>query len=216
MCFGISRCCASGQAFSRTYGRLFAEFLNEDSPVHLGVLHQPTCVGFRYGLPTIDSRRFSRKRALRNFPRIAPQNFLCARNRLAAAGGFACRHSLRQERKSNNPFRILRSVTPSKSYGGHGILTVFPSPSAFAIGLGPTNPQMIVIAAETLGFRCRGVSPRLWLLVPTFSLPAAPVALTGQPSLQRECSSTTHSDESERIRDFGTQLSPVESSAQRL
>ena len=97
--------------------------------------------------------------------------------------GFACALSLCQERKSNNPLRILLSVTPSKRRSGHGILTVCPSPSAFAIGLGPTNPQLIVIAAETLGFRRAGISPALWLLVPTFSLPSAPVALAGQPSL---------------------------------
>ena len=44
------------QAFSRTYGRFFAEFLNELSPVRLGVLHQPTCVGFRYALHMIGSQ----------------------------------------------------------------------------------------------------------------------------------------------------------------
>ena len=27
----------------------FAEFLNEGSPVHLGILYLPTCVGLRYG-----------------------------------------------------------------------------------------------------------------------------------------------------------------------
>ena len=27
----------------------FAEFLNEGSPVHLGILYPPTCVGLRYG-----------------------------------------------------------------------------------------------------------------------------------------------------------------------
>src|SRR3954449_8440141 len=30
----------------------FAEFLNEGSPVHLGILSLPTCVGLRYGHPT--------------------------------------------------------------------------------------------------------------------------------------------------------------------
>ena len=30
----------------RTYGRLFAEFLNDDSLVHLSLLDSPTCVGF--------------------------------------------------------------------------------------------------------------------------------------------------------------------------
>ena len=66
----------------------------------------------------------------------------------------------------------------------HGILTVCPSTAAFAIALGPTNPQLIVIAEEPLGFRRSGLSPDLRLLVPTFSLRNAPVALTGRPSLQ--------------------------------
>jgi hypothetical protein len=35
-----------GEALSRNYGRYFAEFLNEDSLVHLGLLALPTCVGF--------------------------------------------------------------------------------------------------------------------------------------------------------------------------
>ena len=74
--------------------------------------------------------------------------------------------------------------SPHRKYGSHGILTVCPSTAAFAIALGPTNPQMIVIAEETLGFRRSGLSPDLRLLVPTFSLRTAPVALTGQPSLQ--------------------------------
>jgi hypothetical protein len=39
-----------GQALFRSYGRLFAEFLNEESLVHLGLLDLSTCVGLRYGL----------------------------------------------------------------------------------------------------------------------------------------------------------------------
>ena len=34
------------QSILRTYGRFFAEFLNEGSLVHLGLLAQSTCVGF--------------------------------------------------------------------------------------------------------------------------------------------------------------------------
>ena len=37
-----------GQALSRTYGRFFAEFLNEESLVPLRLLASPTCVGLRY------------------------------------------------------------------------------------------------------------------------------------------------------------------------
>jgi len=37
------------QTLSRSYGRCIAEFLNEDSLVHLGLLDLSTCVGLRYG-----------------------------------------------------------------------------------------------------------------------------------------------------------------------
>ena len=68
----------------------------------------------------------------------------------------------------------------------YGILTVCPSAAAFAITLGPTNPSLITIAKEPLVFRREGISPSLRLLVPTFSLPVAPAALTGQPSSRTE------------------------------
>ena len=57
---GYFRCgpACAGQAFLRTYGRFFAEFLNEDSPVRLGVLHQPTCVGLRYGFRILNLEAF--------------------------------------------------------------------------------------------------------------------------------------------------------------
>ena len=35
-----------GQTLSRSYGRYIAEFLNEESLVHLGLLDLSTCVGF--------------------------------------------------------------------------------------------------------------------------------------------------------------------------
>ena len=38
-----------GQTLSRSYGRCIAEFLNEESLVHLGLLDLSTCVGLRYG-----------------------------------------------------------------------------------------------------------------------------------------------------------------------
>ncbi len=49
---------------------------------------------------------------------------------------------------------------------------------ALRLGLGPTNPEMITIAQESLLFRPRGFSPLLWLLIPAFSLPNAPPDLT--------------------------------------
>ena len=37
------------QTLLRTYGRCIAEFLDEESLVHLGLLDLSTCVGLRYG-----------------------------------------------------------------------------------------------------------------------------------------------------------------------
>jgi hypothetical protein len=50
-----------GQALSLNYGRCFAEFLNEDSLVHLRLLASPTCVGLRYDYSMLDPRGFSRR-----------------------------------------------------------------------------------------------------------------------------------------------------------
>ena len=51
---------------------------------------------------------------------------------------------------------------------------------ATRLGLGPTNPGMIIIAQETLLFRWAGFSPALWLLIPAFSLDNAPPNLAIQ------------------------------------
>ena len=59
-----------------------------------------------------------------------------------------------------------------------------PSAAALAIALGPTNPALIDIEQETLVFRRAGISPALWLLVPTFLLRNAPVWVTPSPSTQ--------------------------------
>ncbi len=42
----------AGQALSLTYGRFFAEFLEEQSLVRLSLLDLTTCVGLRYGSRT--------------------------------------------------------------------------------------------------------------------------------------------------------------------
>ena len=53
----------------------------------------------------------------------------------------------------------LRSPTPRRHlavqtiFGGSGISTGCPSPTAFALGLGPTNPERTSLAQETLGIR---------------------------------------------------------------
>jgi hypothetical protein len=92
---------------------------------------------------------------------------------------------------------------------GHGILTVCPSGAAFAIPLGPTNPQLIIIAEETLVFRRAGFSPALWLLVPAFSLPYAPLWVTPLASSQNgTLSYRLHVSKDMQARSFGITLNP--------
>ena len=93
--------------------------------------------------------------------------------------GISPKNSFRQEHESNNVLPLLTFVTPSHIlWKGRNInrlsIPVIPSDP----GLGPPNPWLIDIAKETLGFRRSGLSPDLWLLMPTFSLPAAPPHLT--------------------------------------
>ena len=65
-----------------------------------------------------------------------------------------------------------------QTYTGTGILTCCPSPTLIRLGLGPTNPEMIIMAQETSLFRCAGFSPALGLLIPAFSLDNTPQNLT--------------------------------------
>ena len=89
-----------------------------------------------------------------------------------------------------------------------GILTCCPSPTPFGLGLGPPNPGTTSVAQETLGLRRMGFSPIFLLLMPTFSLPCAPRALTGRASRQQgmilyRCRLTP------TALTFGTPLSPA-------
>ena len=62
---------------------------------------------------------------------------------------------------------------------------------ATRLGLGPTNPGLIIMAQETLLFRWAGFSPALWLLIPAFSLDNAPPNLTVRLRRRYQRSSTT-------------------------
>ena len=92
------------------------------------------------------------------------------------------------------------------SAGGHGISTVCPSPAPFGLGLGPTDPPWMSLAAEPLAIRGEGLSTFLALLMPAFALVRPPARF---PPGLRGCarrSPTTPSDDG--IRGFGGALSP--------
>jgi hypothetical protein len=98
---------------------------------------------------------------------------------------FPVQHPYAPEASFQEPRKMQICVTPSKPYGGAGILTCCPSTTPFGLTLGPTNPGTIRVALETLGLRWTGFSPVFLLLMPTFSLRTTPRLLT--LPLQRRC-----------------------------
>ena len=129
---------------------------------------------------TLKLRRFSWNRAPCSLPRRSETLPLCSE--------YCDPDFPKSPPHSTDPNPIMGSMYSNPSLHrmcvGQGILTLCPSGAAFAIPLGPTNPQMITIAEETLFFRRAGFSPALWLLVPAFSLRNAPPWVTPLASSQ--------------------------------
>src|SRR5512136_1183903 len=95
------------------------------------------------------------------------------------------------------------------------MLTRFPSATPFGLALGPTNPERIDLAQETLGFRRTRFSRVFSLLVPAGSLPWPQPVLVGRASPTMECSSTNRTTRTSfESAASVTGLSPVELSAQ--
>jgi hypothetical protein len=98
------------------------------------------------------------------------------------------------------PLGLPRCVPPSliTRLSGTGILTSCPSPTALALGLGPTHPQLMTIAAEPCDIRWGGFAPPSrysyrhslsWPLQQAFQPPFTadhdaplPLALANQPA----------------------------------
>jgi hypothetical protein len=103
---------------------------------------------------------------------------------------------------------LLRPPIDTSS-GSTGMLTRFPSATPFGLALGPTNPERIDLAQETLGFRRTRFSRVLSLLVPAGSLPYPPPVLVGRTS-NGYGMLLYHRDEANpvSIRSFGGRLEP--------
>ena len=113
---------------------LFAEFLNEGSPVRLRVLHASTCVGLGYGrrrspLPTFSCTPVHRLLA-------------CARHH----GHEPLATSLHLEALLSRAVWVAPIV-------GTGIFTGCPSTTRFRFALGPTHPTRTDLASEPLDGR---------------------------------------------------------------
>ena len=104
-----------------------------------------------------------------------------------------------------NPLLLICRAQHAK-YNRYGNINPLSIAYATRLGLGPTNPEMITMAQETLLFRRTGFSPVLWLLIPTFSLPHAPPNLTVQLQRRYQRSSTT--PYKYRVHIFGNTFEP--------
>src|SRR3990170_2416186 len=70
----------------------------------------------------------------------------CSQARFSPAASTACAASARRHPRT-------RHLAVQTIVGGIGISTDCPSPTAFALGLGPTNPERINLPQETLDIR---------------------------------------------------------------
>ena len=114
----------------------FAEFLRLGSLKRLGILSPPTCVGLRYGLILRSTRSFSRKHGITDFALSED----AARRHLSALRGYLWLRispAYKLEPRSDTwPGYPSPSLLASMLESGTGILTCFPSPTPFGLGLG--------------------------------------------------------------------------------
>ena len=153
-----------GQSLFRSYGRFFAEFLNEGSLVGLGLLDPSTGVGLRYG-------RQQRKLISFSSQHFTSDQYSVEHLSLSSPSGEPW--TVKYQSTARVTYRELLTTTTCT-----GILTCCPSPTLMRLGLGPTNPGAITVAQETLLLRPTGFSPVLRLLIPAFSLDNAPPCFT--------------------------------------
>ena len=113
------------------------------------MLNPSTSVGLRYGHPGLNATRLFLAAGLDHFRLKATPS------RLGSARGFADGpHRLRAWHLHDRSQADLPCcVTPSLIPGGSGMLTGYPSPTPYGLGLGPTIPRWMDLPSETLDLR---------------------------------------------------------------
>ena len=149
----------------------FAEFLGNASPAGLGILSPSTCVGLRYGCSMNDSGfSWHMVRGLRYFfpLHVTPPDWRAV---------FPARLLLRLYRSSLSRLPLSTCVPTVLSWRSTGISTCCPSATPSGLALGPDSPRADQLHPGNLGYPAGGIPTPLSLLIPAFSLPAAPRAL---------------------------------------
>ena len=114
----------------------FAEFLNQSSLKRLRILSLPTCVGLRYDQHIHSLRGFSWQHGISHFVSATRNRHhlsVFTRTRI-----FQGSPPTGLNRDVQHPDGLPSCVPPSlkHEYAGTGILTCFPSPTPFGLGLG--------------------------------------------------------------------------------
>ena len=153
----------------------FAEFLDGGSPVHLGMLYQPTCVGLRYGrTPPWLEAFLGRPGSIRppwGSPRAFPSPL---RSR---PGGFAYRNTLQAWRPRGPGPTSRRPPFAHIGRRRDGTLHPLSITCASRLRLRPASPAVDQHGCGTLGHSVEQIRTALALLVPTFALPSPPGSL---------------------------------------
>ena len=113
----------------------FAEFLNQSYLTRLRILTLPTCVGLRYGHQLDSLRGFSWKYGINHLRPKRPRHQPSALTRPRIYLGSP---PTTLNRDNQCPDGLPFFVPPSLKHliSGTGILTCFPSPTPFGLGLG--------------------------------------------------------------------------------
>ena len=157
----------------------FAEFLNNASPVGLGLLDLSTCVGLRYGSVSIYSG-FSRRplHTLRYY-------FSLRITYCLSPGGFAFPAGLMLAPCFLSGLVLPFRVPTFLYFRSTGFSTCCPSPTRLRLGLGPGLPREDQLYPGTLGHSAWMIPTSISLLIPAFSLryspPLLPVRLLRVP-----------------------------------
>ena len=154
----------------------FAEFLDNASPVGLGILSPSTCVGLRYGYG-INNSGFSRHMCcmLRylNSLRVTPW---------IPAGVFPPALLLRLHRFFLSRLMPSICVPTVLLYRSAGISTCCPSATLLSLALGPDLPGADQLYPGNLGYSAKRIPTSFSLLIPAFSLLNPPLLLAGTAS----------------------------------
>ena len=111
------------------------------------------------------------------WPSLFPTSFRSSRGGLFTGGGFSFRQSLRFPRAPSpvvHPIRVPTVLSPRST----GISTCCPSATAPALALGPDSPRADQLYPGNLGYSATRIPTLFSLLIPAFSLPYSPPALS--------------------------------------